>query len=90
MFIQNFKEVWNPKEINKLNGFEQKSETPRSNDRSIWHRKRLETSHALSTTLFNIVLEKVIRNIENHINGTIFNRTRQYIVYVDDVLIVAQ
>jgi len=88
------KEVRNPKEISELNkndiaGFEQKSEKPRSNDRSIWHRKRLETSDALSTTLFNIALEKVIRNIQNHVNGTIFNRTRQYIAYVDDVLIVA-
>ena len=44
---------------------------------------------ALSTTLFNIVLEKVIWNIETNRNGTIFNRVRQYIAYADDVLILA-
>jgi hypothetical protein len=43
---------------------------------------------ALSTTLFNIVMGKVIRNIETNPNGTIFNRTRQYIAYADDVLIL--
>jgi len=34
----------------------------------------LTQGDALSTTLFNIVME-VIRNIETNPNGTIFNRT---------------
>lgn len=43
---------------------------PRSNDRSVWYRKRLET------TMFNIALDEVIRTIKTNINGTIFKRTR--------------
>jgi len=42
----------------------------------------------LSTTLFNIVLEKMIRNIETNPNETIFNRTIQCISHADDVLIL--
>ena len=42
---------------------------------------------ALPTTLFNIILGKVVRNIETNPNGTIFNRTRHYIAYADYVLI---
>jgi hypothetical protein len=34
-------------------------------------------SDALSTTLFNIVLEKVIKNIETKRNGTVFKRKRR-------------
>jgi hypothetical protein len=45
---------------------------------------------ALSTALFNIVLGKVISNIETNPNGTIFNRTREYITYADDVLILGR
>jgi pyrimidine operon attenuation protein/uracil phosphoribosyltransferase len=40
--------------------------------------------------LFNTVLEKAIRNIEINPNGTIFNRTRQYLAYVDDVVILGR
>jgi hypothetical protein len=40
---------------------------------------------ALSITLFNIVREKVIRNIETKSNGTIFKRKRRYIAYAYDV-----
>ena len=41
----------------------------------------LRQGGALSTTLFNIVLDKV--NTETNPNGTIFNRTRQYIyIYI--------
>jgi hypothetical protein len=43
---------------------------------------------ALSTTLFNIVLGKVIRNIKTSSNGTILNRSRQYIACTDGVLIL--
>jgi len=42
----------------------------------------------LSTTLFNIVLEMMIRNLETNPNETIFNRTIQCIAYADGVLIL--
>jgi hypothetical protein len=48
----------------------------------------LRQGDALSTTLVNIVLEKVKRNIETTTNGTIFNRTRQYVAYIGKVLIL--
>jgi hypothetical protein len=48
----------------------------------------LRQGDALSTTLFNIVLEKVIRNIQTSSNRTIFNRTRQYIACTNDVFIM--
>ena len=38
--------------------------------------KSLKQRDALSTIPFNILLEKVIRDIETNPNGTIFNRTR--------------
>jgi tRNA pseudouridine-54 N-methylase len=38
---------------------------------------------ALSTTRFNIVMEKVIRNIETNPNGTVFNRTRYCMANAD-------
>jgi hypothetical protein len=50
----------------------------------------LRQGDALSTILFNIVLEKVIRNTEINPNGTIFNRTRQYLAYADDVVILGR
>jgi hypothetical protein len=43
---------------------------------------------SLSTSLFNIGLEKVIRNIEINPGGTIFNRTRQYMTYADDIVVI--
>jgi hypothetical protein len=50
----------------------------------------LRQGDALPTILFNIVSEKVIRNIEINPNGTIFNRTRQYLAYADDVVILGR
>jgi len=50
----------------------------------------LRQGDALSTTLFNIVLEMVKRNIKTTPNGTIFNRMRQYRAYPDKVLILGQ
>jgi hypothetical protein len=47
----------------------------------------LRQGGALSTTLHNIVLEKVISNMETNPNGKILNSTRQYVAYADDVLI---
>jgi len=45
---------------------------------------------ALSTTLFNNVMDKTIRNIETNPKETIFNRMIQYIAYADsfDILSV--
>jgi hypothetical protein len=43
---------------------------------------------ALSTALFNIVLEKVIRYIEANPNGTIFDRMRQCIAHAECVLML--
>jgi Reverse transcriptase (RNA-dependent DNA polymerase). len=40
---------------------------------------------ALSTLLFNIVLEEVMRNINSNHNITIFNRRRQYTACEDYV-----
>jgi len=53
-----------PKEISELNkndvaGFKWKSGNQRSIDWSIWNRKEMQ-----STTLFNTVLEKTIRYID--------------------------
>jgi hypothetical protein len=50
----------------------------------------LRQGDELQTTLFNIVLEKVIRNIETSSNETIFNRTRHYVACTDDVLILEE
>jgi hypothetical protein len=50
----------------------------------------LRQGDALSIILFNIVLEEVIRNIEINPNGTIFNRTRQYLAHVDEVVILGR
>jgi len=48
----------------------------------------LRQSDALSKILFNVVLEKVIRNIETHRNGMIVNRMRQCTAYGQDVLVL--
>ena len=45
---------------------------------------------ALSTTLFNTVLEKVIRIIETNPNGKIYNSTRQHVAYADNVLLLGR
>jgi hypothetical protein len=43
----------------------------------------MRQSDALSETLFNIVLEQVIRNSQTNKNGTIVNRTRKNIAEAD-------
>jgi hypothetical protein len=45
---------------------------------------------SLSTLLFNIGLVKVIRNIEINPGGTIFNRTRPYMAYADDIAVIGR
>ena len=45
---------------------------------------------SLSTLLFNIGLEKIIRNIELNPGGTIFSRSRQILGFADDVVLLAR
>lgn len=45
---------------------------------------------SLSTILFNIGLEKVMRNVDINYKGTIFNRTRQCMAYADDIVIMSR
>jgi hypothetical protein len=45
---------------------------------------------SLCTVLFNITLEKVLREIHVNPGSTIFNRTRQRLEYVDDIAILAR
>jgi hypothetical protein len=47
----------------------------------------LRQGDALSILLFNIMLEKVICNIELNPGGSIFTRTRQYMAYADDMAV---
>ena len=63
-----------------------KNENPRPIDQSIWH--RLETS---GSTVYNTVqfcAGKGDKELQTNQNGTIFNKTRQYITYAGDVLII--
>jgi hypothetical protein len=50
----------------------------------------LRQGDALSTQLFNLILEKAIRNIEINHGGSIYNRTLQYLAYTDDVNLVSR
>jgi hypothetical protein len=45
----------------------------------------LRQGDVLSTQLFNITLEKIMRSIEISRGGMIFNRSLQYLAYADDV-----
>ena len=36
------------------------------------------------------MMEKIIRNVRINPGGTIFNRTRQYLAYADDVVILGR
>jgi hypothetical protein len=45
---------------------------------------------SLSTLLFNIGLEKVMREIIINPGGTIFNRSKKYMAYADDIVIIAR
>jgi len=48
----------------------------------------LRQGDSLSTLLFNLCMEKIIRNVRINPSGTIFNRTRQCRMYADDVVIL--
>ena len=50
----------------------------------------LRQGDLLSTLLFNLCMEKIIRNDRINPGGTIFNRIRQCLAYVDDVVILGR
>jgi hypothetical protein len=50
----------------------------------------LRKGDSLSTLLFNLCMEKIIRNVRINPGGTIFNRTRQCLAYADDVVILGR
>jgi sorting nexin-29 len=50
----------------------------------------LRQGDSLSTLLFNLCMEKIIRNIRINPGGTIFNRTRQCLAYADDIVILGR
>ena len=52
--------------------------------------KGLRQGDALECLLFNLVLEKVVRETGIQSNGTIFNRSVQLLGYADDLDIVAR
>ena len=50
----------------------------------------LRRGDSLSTLLFNLCMEKIIRNVRINPGGTILNRTRQCLAYADDVVILGR
>ena len=52
--------------------------------------KGVRQGGALSTILFNIVLERVIRKIEINPGGTIYNRMVQIMAYADDDVLIGR
>jgi hypothetical protein len=88
---ETLKEFGIPKKLvnlikNDFEGFERTSENLRSNDRSIWPRNRFETR---SCTVYNTVqlCAGGDKEYRDQSKWKMFNRTRQYIAYADDVLI---
>jgi len=52
--------------------------------------KGLRQGYALSTQLFNVVLEKVMRHIQINKGGSIYTRTLQILAYADDVNLIGR
>jgi len=50
----------------------------------------LRQGDSLSILLFNLCMEKIIRNVRINPGGTIFNRIRQCLAYADDVVILGR
>jgi hypothetical protein len=51
-------------------------------------RQRLRQEDVLSTMLFNVVLEVIVRRAKLQTMGTIFNKQTQLLAYADDIDIV--
>jgi hypothetical protein len=49
---------------------------------------RLRQGDSLSTLLFNLFMEKITRSIRINSGGKIVDRTRKYLAYADDVVIL--
>lgn len=52
--------------------------------------KGVRQGDALSTILFNIVLERMIRKIDINPGGSIYNRMIQILAYADDVVVISR
>jgi hypothetical protein len=50
----------------------------------------LRQGDSLSTLSFNLCVEKIIRNVRINPGGTIHNRTRKYLAYADDVVVLGR
>jgi hypothetical protein len=50
----------------------------------------LRQGNSLSTLLFNLCMEKIIRNLKINPGGTTRNRTRQFLAYADDEVILGR
>jgi hypothetical protein len=50
----------------------------------------LRQGDVLSTQLFNITLQKIMRSTEMNRGGTIFSRSLQYLAYANDVNLISQ
>jgi sorting nexin-29 len=48
----------------------------------------VRTGDPLACLLFNISLEKVIRDAEVETRGTVFNKSVQIMAYADDIVII--
>jgi thymidine kinase len=46
----------------------------------------LRQGDSLSTLLFNLCMEKIIKNVKTNPRGTIFNTTKQCLAYADDAV----
>jgi hypothetical protein len=53
-------------------------------------RKGLRHGEALSTLLFNVVLEVIVRRVNLQTTGTIYNKETQLLAYADDIDIVGR
>jgi Reverse transcriptase (RNA-dependent DNA polymerase) len=60
------------------------------NDFSEYFETRQGQGDVLSTLLFNVVLEIIVRRAKLQTNGTIFNRQTQILAYADDIDIIGR
>jgi sorting nexin-29 len=50
----------------------------------------LRKEDALSCILFNLALEKVVRDSDTETKGTVYNKSTQILTYADDTVIVGR